>query len=137
VIYYGTEQNTTWFETNVDGLIGDNPYNREQMPSFSQTTPAFTLISALANLRKTSLAIQRGTYTSRYISNDILVFQRQEGSDCAVIAVNRGDKATITVPKLCLANGAYTSKVGTDVVSVSSGTAVFTLSQNETVVLHK
>jgi len=136
-IYYGTEQNTTWFETNVDGLIGDNPYNREQMPSFNQTTPIYTMIGALSKLRKDSIAIQRGTYTSRYITNDILVFQRQEGTDCAIVALNRGDKTTITVPKLCLANGAYTNKIGSDVVNVSSGTATFTLSQNEVVVLRK
>ena len=137
VIYYGTEQDTSWFETNIDGLIGDNPYNREQMPSFSQTKPMFSMIGALAKLRKDSIAIQRGTYTMRYVTADILVFQRQEGSDCAVIAVNRGDKATISVPKLCLANGAYTNKIGPDIVSVSSGTASFTLSQNEVVVLRK
>lgn len=135
-IYYGSEQNTTWFTTNDKGFIGDDPYNREPMPSFSQTTPAFKMISALANLRKESTAIQRGTYTQRWVNSDILVFQRQEGSDCAVIAVNRGAQATITVNNMCLVNAAYTNKVGTDVVNVSSGSGSFTLSQNEVIVLH-
>lgn len=135
-IYYGTEQNSTWFTANGDGQVGHDPFNREQQPSFSQTTPAYTLISALANLRKNSVAIQRGTYAERWSTADVLVFQRQEGSDCAVIAVNRGAAATITVPNLCLANAAYTSVVGTDIVNVTSGSGTFNLSQNEVVVLH-
>jgi len=135
-IYYGTEQNSTWFTANDDGQVGHDPYNREQQPSFSQTTPAYTLIGSLANLRKNSIAIQRGTYAERWATADILVFQRQEGSDCAVVAVNRGAAATITVPNLCLANAAYASVVGTDVVNVTSGSGTFNLSQNEVVVLH-
>ncbi|OZY84597.1 alpha-amylase [Cellvibrio mixtus] len=135
-IYYGTEQNSTWFTANGDGQVGHDPYNREQMPSFSQTTTAFSLISALSELRKNSPAIQRGTYAERWVNADVLVFQRQEGSDCAVVAVNRGSPTTITVPNLCLANAAYTSKVGSDVVNVTSGSGTFNLSQNEVVVLH-
>lgn len=135
-IYYGTEQNSTWFTPNGDGQVGHDPYNREQMPSFSQSTAAFSLISSLANLRKSSAAIQRGSYAERWSTPDVLVFQRQEGSDCAVVAVNRGTTTSITVPNLCLANGAYTSLVGTDVVNVTSGNGVFNLSQNEVVVLH-
>ncbi len=135
-IYYGTEQNSTWFTANGDGQVGHDPYNRELQPSFNQSTPAYALISSLANLRKNSIAIQRGTYAERWSTADILVFQRQEGSDCAVVAVNRGAAATITVPNLCLANAAYTSAVGTDVVNVTSGSGTFNLSQNEVVVLH-
>jgi glycosidase len=135
-IYYGTEQNSTWFTANGDGQVGHDPYNREQMPSFSQTTAAFNIISSLSELRKNSPAIQRGSYAERWANADILVFQRQEGSDCAVVAVNRGAPTTITVPNLCLANAAYTSKVGSDVVNVTSGSGTFNLSQNEVVVLH-
>jgi cyclomaltodextrin glucanotransferase len=135
-IYYGSEQNVTWFTANADGQVGHDPYNREQMPSFSQTTAAFNMISALSELRKNSPAIQRGSYAERWVSADVLVFQRQEGSDCAVVAVNRGVSTTITVPNLCLANAAYTSKVGSDVVNVTSGSGTFNLSQNEVVVLH-
>lgn len=134
-IYYGTEQNSTWFTANGDGQVGHDPYNREQMPSFSQTTAAYTMISALAELRKNSPAIQRGTYAERWVNADVLVFQRQEGSDCAVVAVNRGAPTSITVPNLCLANAAYTSKVGSDLVNVTGGSGTFNLSQNEVVVL--
>ena len=135
-IYYGTEQNATWFAANGDGQVGHDPYNREQMPSFSQSTAAFSVISSLATLRKNSAAIQRGSYAERWSSADVLVFQRQSGSDCVVVAVNRGAAVNITVPNLCLANAAYVSKVGSDIVNITSGTGSFSLSQNEVVVLH-
>lgn len=135
-IYYGSEQNVTWFTANGDGQVGHDPYNREQMPAFSQTTAAFTMIGALSELRKNSPAIQRGSYAERWVNADVLVFQRQEGTDCAVVAVNRGTATTITVPNLCLANAAYTSKVGSDIVNVTGGSGTFNLSQNEVVVLH-
>lgn len=136
-IYYGTEQNTTWFSVNIKGALGDDPYNREPMPSFSQTTAAYKMISSLAALRRESVAIQRGVYSQRWVNNDVLVFQRQEGTDCAVIAINRGAQVSIDVPNLCLASGVYPSKVGSDTVNVSAGTATrFNLSQNEVVVLH-
>ncbi|HWV14479.1 MAG TPA: alpha-amylase family glycosyl hydrolase [Cellvibrio sp.] len=136
-IYYGSEQNTTWFTSNAKGFVGDDPYNREPMPSFSQTSPAFKMISALASLRQQSPAIQRGTYSQRWVNSDVLVFQRQEGADCAVIAINRGAQTSIDVNNLCLASGVYTSWVGSDIVSVSAGSATrFNLSQNEVVVLH-
>lgn len=135
-IYYGSEQNSTWFTANGDGQVGHDPFNREQMPSFNQSTPAFSMISALANLRKNSVAIQRGNYAERWSTADVLVFQRQEGNDCAVVAVNRGAATTITVPNLCLVNAAYTSVVGSDIVNVTNGSGTFNLSQNEVVVLH-
>jgi cyclomaltodextrin glucanotransferase len=94
------------------------------------------MISALAKLRKESVAIQAGTYAERWSTPDVLVLQRQEGSDCAVVAVNRGAQVTINVPNLCLGAGAFLSKVGSDTVNVTAGTGSFTLSQNEVVVLH-
>jgi len=134
VVYYGTEQNTAVF--NVNFQPGADPFNREMMPSFNQTTPAFKLISALATLRKDSTAIQSGSYKQLWINDDILVFQRQQGNDCAVIAVNRGPAMSIDVQGLCLANAAYTNKVGTEVVNVASGTGKFNLPQRGTIVLH-
>ncbi|RYZ90847.1 MAG: alpha-amylase [Proteobacteria bacterium] len=136
-VYYGTEQNATWFAAN-NGQVGADPYNREPMPSFSPETPAYKLIRALADLRKISPAIQRGTYAERWISSDgnLLVFQRQEGDDCAVIALNRGPEVTINVPNLCLPDASYTSMVGNKTVSMKGGTGTFVLSSNEVVVLH-
>lgn len=135
-IYYGTEQNTTWFTANGDGQVGHDPYNRESMPSFSQTTPAFTMISALANLRKNSAAMAKGSYQQKWINSDVLVFERTEGNDTVVVAVNKGAATSISVSALSLADGTYNSVVGSDVVNVSAGQASLSLNQNEVIVLH-
>lgn len=135
-VYYGTEQNSTWFTANGDGEVGHDPYNREQIPSFSQTSTAFNLISSLATLRMSSPALASGSYAQKWLNSDILVFERKEGSDTVVVAVNKGSSATIAVSALGLADGTYNSAVGTDVVSVSGGEATFNLAQNEVIVLH-
>ncbi|MEX2961618.1 alpha-amylase family glycosyl hydrolase [Microbulbifer sp. TYP-18] len=135
-VYYGSEQNSTWFTANGDGQIGHDPYNREAMPSFSQTTTAFQRIKALAELRAQSPALARGSYTERWINSDILVFERQAAGDSVVVAVNRGGSTSITVSALGLADGQYNSLTSADVVNVSGGSAVLNLDANEVIVLH-
>ncbi|WP_308365618.1 MULTISPECIES: alpha-amylase family glycosyl hydrolase [unclassified Microbulbifer] len=135
-IYYGTEQNSTWFTANGDGQVGHDPYNREAMPSFGQTSAAFQLISALAGLRAESEALAGGSYTQRWVNGDILVFERQAGSDVVMVAVNRGGSTSISVNNLGLADGSYNSLVGSDTVNVSGGSAVLKLDANEVIVLH-
>ncbi|MBB5212636.1 alpha-amylase family glycosyl hydrolase [Microbulbifer hydrolyticus] len=135
-IYYGSEQNSTWFTANGDGQVGHDPFNREGMPSFSQSTPAFQLISALASLRADSPALASGSYNERWVNSDVLVFERIEGTDVVTVAVNRGGSTSISVSNLALADGQYSSHVGSDSVSVSGGSAVLNLDANEVIVLH-
>nr|WP_305075874.1 alpha-amylase family glycosyl hydrolase [Microbulbifer sp. ALW1] len=135
-IYYGSEQNSTWFTANGDGQVGHDPFNREGMPSFSETTQAFQLISALANLRAVSPALASGSYSERWVNQDVLVFERVQGSDVVMVAVNRGGNTSINVSSLALADGQYSSLVGSDTVSVSGGSAVLNLDANEVIVLH-
>ncbi len=136
VIYYGTEHYATWFTANHEGAMGHDPYNRQWQPSFAQDTPAFGVIKTLGNLRRTSPAIQQGTYAQKWVNNDVLVYERKSGSDVVVVAVNRGNAVTINVTNLGLANGSYTNLLGGDVVQVNAGGATFNLSTNEVVVLH-
>lgn len=131
IIYYGSEQYSANFTNN-----GRDPYNREMMPSFNQNTPAFSIISALSELRKNSPAIQSGSYQEKWINRDILVYERKQGSDVVVVAVNRGAATTINVSDLGLADGQYTSLVGSSNVSVSGGAATLNLAQNGIIVLH-
>lgn len=135
-IYYGSEQNSTWFDANGDGQIGHDPYNREGMPSFSETSDAFLLIKALADLRAQSPALASGSYAERWVGSDILVFERTEGTDSVVVAVNRGGSTSINVGNLGLADGQYNSLTSADVVNVSGGSAVLNLDANEVIVLH-
>ena len=136
-IYYGTEHYAARFDKNAFGQIGSDPYNREMMPSFETNTKAFNIIKALAELRKESPAIQSGSYTHRWKNEDILVYERQEGDDVVLVALNRGYPATIDVINLVLGNGEYQSLIGDEVVTVSGGTARFVLKANSAIVLHK
>lgn len=79
-IYYGTEQ-------YMQGT-GD-PDNRAKMTSFATTTTAYKLIARLSPLRKSNPAIAYGSTVQRWISNDVLIFERQFGNNVAVMAINR------------------------------------------------
>lgn len=135
-IYYGSEQNSTWFAANGDGQVGHDPYNRESMPSFAQSSEAFQLIGTLAQLRSQSPALASGSYTQRWVNGDILVFERQSGSDVVLVAVNRGGSASISVSNLSLSDGSYSSLGSSDTVNVNNGTATLNLDDNEVIVLH-
>lgn len=135
-IYYGTEHYAANFTQNGFGQVGSDPYNREKMPSFSQDTQAFKIIKTLAKLRKNSLAIQRGSYISRWVNEDILVFERQQGDDVVTVALNRGPSASITVRNLALSDGSYTNLLDDNSVHVTAGHATLHLAQNQAIVLH-
>lgn len=135
-IYYGTEHYSANFTQNAFGQVGSDPYNREKMPSFSQDTQAFKIIQALTELRQNSLAIQRGSYTQRWVNDDILVYERKEGNDVVTVALNRGPATSVTVSNLALQDGNHINLIGDDSVSVTGGQATFHLAQNQAVVLH-
>ena len=135
-IYYGTEQYAANFTTNAFGQVGSDPYNREKMPSFNQDTSAFRIIQALTKLRKESPAIQKGSYTQRWLNDDVLVYERRFEDDVVVVALNRGASRTVNVRNLGLKNGVFNSLVGSNSVNINGGQGSFSLSQNEAVVLH-
>lgn len=135
-IYYGTEHYSANFTTNAFGQVGSDPYNREVMPSFAQDSDAFKIIQSLTALRKNSPAIQKGSYTQKWVNDDILVYERRFEDDVVLVALNRGAATTINVSALSLADNAYTSLVGNDVVAISQSAATLNLDQNEAIVLH-
>jgi cyclomaltodextrin glucanotransferase len=111
IIYYGDEQylaNYDLFELNgysynkqTINSSADDPFNRPGMQTWDETTSAFQIIRTLAGLRRRSRAISEGNYTTLYVDPDALVFQRSQGDDCVVVAVNRGDAKTISVHPTC------------------------------------
>ena len=135
-IYYGTEHYSANFTTNAFGQVGSDPYNREVMPSFAQDSEAFKIIQALTALRKTSPAIQQGSYSQKWLNDDILVYERKFKDDVVLVALNRGAATSISVSALSLADNYYTSLVGSDGVTVSQSAATLNLDQNEAIVLH-
>lgn len=100
-VYYGTEQ-------YMQGT-GD-PDNRSMMSSFSTTTTAYKLMHALAPLRKSNPALAYGSTVQRWVNSDVLIFERQFGSNVVVVALNRS--STVATPisgfYAALPGGSYT-----------------------------
>ncbi len=115
IIYYGDEQYLAYYNdqgTTPPEYINtgdDDPWNRPGMKSWNEDTAAFKTIRTLATLRKNSPAIWRGAYRTAYVDNDILMFERVDKGDLVLVAVNRGDSKTVTLPgKLGIPPGFYT-----------------------------
>ncbi|WP_299018295.1 alpha-amylase family glycosyl hydrolase [uncultured Photobacterium sp.] len=134
-IYYGTEQYAANFTVNNFGQVGSDPFNREVMPSFDQSTPAYGLIKKLSQLRADSFAIQQGLYIERWVNENVLVFERNAGDDIVLVAVNIGPATSVNVQNIGLANGSYPNLLDSDSVVVANGKAQINLQQNEVVVL--
>ncbi|HEX4169536.1 MAG TPA: alpha-amylase family glycosyl hydrolase [Bryobacteraceae bacterium] len=115
IIYYGDEQYLAYYNdlhntppeyVNSDD---DDPYNRPGLNKFDEETPAFKTISTLARLRKNNPAVSQGKYITAYVDNDLLMFERVYNGKIVLVAVNRGDEKTLSVPgRLGLAPGYYT-----------------------------
>jgi cyclomaltodextrin glucanotransferase len=102
IIYYGDEQYLVYYDADQtkppDVNSGDDdPYNRPGLNRWDETTPAFKTVKALAKLRRQNPAIWKGDYVPVYTDQDILIFERVEGGKVVLVAVNRGDDATLTL----------------------------------------
>lgn len=104
-IYYGTEQYLTG---------ASDPDNRKDMPSFNKNTTAYKIISELAPLRKSNPALAYGTYTERWINNDVLIYERQFGDSVVLVAVNRNTSSGYNITNLFtnLPAGTYQDALG-------------------------
>ena len=114
IIYYGDEQYLAYYNDKATPPPGDvnsgddDPYNRPGLNKWDETTPAFQIISTLANLRKKSPAISQGQYLTAYADHDILMFERVYCGEVVLVAVNRGEEKTVTLKgRLGLAAGTY------------------------------
>jgi glycosidase len=122
VIYYGDEQ---YLHNDTGG--GTDPYNRNQMTSFSTTTTPYSFIHTLAGLRQTNDAIAYGSSTERWLNNDVYIFERKFFNDVVLVAINKNDTTgySITGLNTSLPAGSYTdylsSLLGGLGITVSSG----------------
>ncbi|WP_091481250.1 alpha-amylase family glycosyl hydrolase [Gracilibacillus orientalis] len=98
-IYYGTEQY----------LTGESdPENRKPMPGFDKTTKAYQIISKLAHLRKSNLALGYGKTTERWVNEDVYIYERKFEDHIVVTAINSGENSyTITNMNTDLPEGTY------------------------------
>ena len=141
IVLYGDEQYLAYYADNASppaddiNSSNDDPYNRVGMLRWDETTPAFAITAKLAALRQTHAAISRGAYRQVYADRDVLVFQRCEGGDTVLVAVNRGSAKRIVLRgPLGFSPGTYRGLLGAtssvnraNVLRVSAGGAVLDL----------
>jgi glycosidase len=95
VIYYGDEQ---YLHNDTGG--GTDPYNRNQMTSFSTTTTPYSFIHTLAGLRQTNDALAYGSSTQRWLNNDVYIFERKFFNDVVLVAINKNDSTSYVISGL-------------------------------------
>lgn len=115
IIYYGDEQYLAYYndgQTTPPQYVNsgdDDPWNRPGLTRWDQDTPAFKIIRNLADLRKHSPAIWQGEYVTAYVDDDVLMFERIYRGEVVLVAVNRGEEKTISLPgRLGLPPASYT-----------------------------
>ncbi len=119
IIYYGDEQYLAHYN---DGNLtapeyvntgDDDPWNRQGLNRWDRDTPAFKIIKTLARLRKASPAISEGKYLRAYVDKDILMYEREHRGEVVLVAVNRGEDKTLSLPgALGIAPGYYAGLLG-------------------------
>jgi glycosidase len=95
VIYYGDEQ---FLHNDTNG--GGDPFNRNQMTSFSTTTVPYQLIGKLSTLRQNNPALAYGGSQQRWINNDVYIFERKFFNDVVLVAINKNDTSSFSITGL-------------------------------------
>jgi len=96
VVYYGDEQ---YLHNDTNG--GGDPYNRNEMTSWNTSTTLYSVINKLAALRGgTNDALAYGSYTQRWMNNDVYIFERQFFNDVVLVAINKNDTTSYPISGL-------------------------------------
>ncbi len=95
VIYYGDEQ---YLHNDTDG--GRDPYTRVWMSSYDTHTVGFRLVQRLAALRQSNDALAYGSMQMLQIEPDVFVFERRFANDVVLVAINKSEAASATIPAL-------------------------------------
>ncbi|MEM1705077.1 MAG: alpha-amylase family glycosyl hydrolase [Candidatus Hadarchaeales archaeon] len=90
LVYYGEEQYMYNDNINPNNEIGGDPYNRGMMVAFDNTTTYYRLVRKLADLRKLNPALRYGIISTKYVSENVYVFQRKFFNDVVLVAINLG-----------------------------------------------
>jgi cyclomaltodextrin glucanotransferase len=95
VVYYGSE---IGFRAGANEHTGNRDYFGQQNVEVAKTHPIRAELARIANLRKTSIALQRGLQVNDRLDGDVAVFYRvyekDGGAQTALVALNKGDEAT-------------------------------------------
>ena len=87
----------------------------------------------MAGLRKSSPAVSRGSYRTVYAKDDVLIYERIEGDDVVLVAVNRGSEADTKLKRsLGFAPGVYRGVIA-DASSANAGNYLLVTPQGSTI----
>ncbi len=123
IIYYGDDQ---FLHNDTNG--GSDPYNRNQMTTFSTTTTPYKLIGQLSTLRQNNNALAYGGFQERWINADVYIYERKFFNDIVLTAINKSDTTgySITGLNTSLVAGSYSDYLagllGGFGITVSTGT---------------
>jgi len=123
IIYYGDDQ-----FLHVDTNGGGDPYNRNQMTTFSTTTTPYKLVGQLSTLRQNNNALAYGGFQERWINADVYIYERKFFNDIVLTAINKSDTTGYSIAGLntSLATGSYSDYLagllGGFGITVSTGT---------------
>jgi cyclomaltodextrin glucanotransferase len=129
-LYYGSEQ---LLHDDTNG--GNDPYNRPMMERWDVTTPLYRELKRLADLRRDNIAVQKGGMFLHLVTPDVLVFSRSYAGAAAVVALNRGALAGLSVANLPLPDGRWRCVLSGREVEVRGGRADLQVGRNDVVVL--
>lgn len=108
-IYYGTEQFLHVDKKSTWGYGGE-PYNRQMMSKWNTESKFFKNIGRLAEMRRETKAISRGSQDTLFVSDEAWVYERRYKNDVVMVAVNKGRSTKIKVNSTHLPDGTYDNK---------------------------
>jgi cyclomaltodextrin glucanotransferase len=130
-IYYGNEQ-----LLHCDTNGGNDPFNRPMMNGF-QPTQLQKELASLAELRRSSPAIQKGGMRTKWIDADRWIVTRAYLGSAVLFAANRSDSdAAIEVTQVELPDGTYADYLGGPSIKVVGHSATVQIPARSMVVYH-
>lgn len=108
VVYYGSE---IGFRAGANEHTGNRDYFGQQNVEVAKTHPIRAELARIANLRKTSIALQRGLQVNDRLDGDVAVFYRvyekDDSAQTALVALNKGDEGTSVQVSQLLSAGTW------------------------------
>jgi cyclomaltodextrin glucanotransferase len=93
VVYYGSE---IAFRAGLDQHEGNRDYFGQENVEAAKTHPIHAALARIANVRKNSIALQRGLQVNRLMGDDVAVFyrvyQRDDVAQTALVVLNKSDQ---------------------------------------------
>ncbi|MEO1202745.1 MAG: alpha-amylase family glycosyl hydrolase, partial [Pseudomonadota bacterium] len=122
VVYYGSEAG---FRAGRAEHAGNRDYFGADGIAAARSHPVHAALTRIANLRKRSVALQRGVQVNLEFGDDTAafyrVFRRQNVSETALVLLNKGDESVTLDATNWLASGSWKDAFSGEPVEADSG----------------